>query len=210
MDSHNIDHDPLKYEEVIEFRKLLGNESDRGCALAAAAYLDEQLEALFRGYLVDDKARVNNLMESNGPLGTFSGRIDLAYLLGLIPKKAANDLHLIRKIRNEFAHISGSLTFDSPAIASRCKELKHDLYYEALTPRKNFMRVATGVAAYIHVAMSVEPRRIAKHDIDFNTPFVQKLVKKFREIGHATVVHFDNSSAAVDEMKGDAEYESID
>lgn len=46
------------------------------------------------------------------PLGTFSAKIDGAQQLGLISRYFARDLHLVRKIRNEFAHHPLELTFE--------------------------------------------------------------------------------------------------
>ncbi|MCC7596730.1 transcriptional regulator [Janthinobacterium sp. FW305-129] len=40
----------------------------------------------------------------NAPLGTFSSRIKAAYSIGLITKEQFQDLEILRKIRNEFAH----------------------------------------------------------------------------------------------------------
>jgi len=57
-------------------------------------------------------------------LGTFSARIDAAYCLGLLSKDENRDLHLIRKIRNDFAHKLIDMSFESQEIASRCRELK--------------------------------------------------------------------------------------
>jgi DNA-binding MltR family transcriptional regulator len=137
-----------KLGEVFEFRKTLTPETDRGCALMAAAYLDSQLEDLLTLHFVDDPAVVEELLGQSKPLGSFSSRIDMAYVLGLIGPKARRDLHLIRKIRNLFGHEHKPLFFDEPKIANRCRELKY-VWLEG-NPRQNFIRAVMGVLAILH------------------------------------------------------------
>jgi hypothetical protein len=48
----------------------------------------------------------------------------LGYVLGTISTDGKHDLGIIRKIRNDFAHIFNPLTFDSQEIASRCHSLR--------------------------------------------------------------------------------------
>jgi len=139
-----------KFDEVYELRASLDDETDRGCALMAAAYLDSELEGLLAKRFVNDDEVRAELMRPLGPLGSFSVRIDLAYALGLIGAKARRDLHLIRKIRNDFGHVAKKLTFSNQALVSRCKELYHDTLDENLLPRKKFTRVVMGLAAVIH------------------------------------------------------------
>jgi DNA-binding MltR family transcriptional regulator len=177
MDSGNTVSYISRYEEIIQLREILVSETDRGCALVAAAYLDEQLASLLRGFFIDDTKLAGKLIEGNGPLGSFSARIDLSHSLGLIPKLAVRDLHLIRKIRNDFAHIAAPLTFDDPAIASRCAQLRHDVFRQQLPPRHKFIRVATGVAAFIHAAMVTEPKRLPQGDIDLDSPAVANAIE---------------------------------
>lgn len=145
--------EPLRSKMIVvhEFRSWLTYESDRGCALMATAYLDEQLEQLIRAKLIDDTKVVNGIFEGQGALTTFSSRIDIAYLLGLIPKNAQRDLHLVRKIRNEFAHLSENVTFEKPEIASRCKELYFNGMSGSVSPRSMFTRAMMGLLGLIQV-----------------------------------------------------------
>ena len=105
-------------ERVHEFRKTLSLETDRGCVMMAAAYIDDQLGELLKAYLIDDKKVVKLMFDFNGPFGTFSSRNDGAYALGLLPGNVHRDIHLLRKIRNDFAHVSTPITFDDEPIAS--------------------------------------------------------------------------------------------
>ena len=140
----------LKHEsEVVDFRHTLNAETDRGVALMAAAFIEYQLESLLRTYFVDERSVVNRLFEADGPLGTLSAKTDASYVLGLIPKETRRDIHLIRKIRNEFAHSSAPMTFETPGIANRCALLGHDFIGGTKTARQKFVRTAIGVLAPI-------------------------------------------------------------
>ena len=45
-----------------------------------ASYLDAQLERLLRSRFVEDESVVNKLFEPAGPLGSFSAKMDFAFL----------------------------------------------------------------------------------------------------------------------------------
>jgi len=171
IDIPNIPH------EIIELRKLLGEESDRGCVLSAAAYLENELGKLLKNVLVQDEKLYKALFEGYGPLASFSARIDLAYGLGLIPPNERRDLHLIRKIRNTFAHRTGEVTFDDHDISSQCSELHHNVFDDNLTPRQKFIRVAIGAAAPIHVAFEDAKHPDKAKDIDIGDREFKELAK---------------------------------
>lgn len=142
----------FKFGDVIEFRNTLDEETDRGVALMSAAFLEGELEALLKEYFINDNAVVGKFFSFNGPCGTFSSKIDMCYLLGLIGERAKRDLHLIRKIRNDFGHTATPLSFESQQISNRCKELYYDAVGIDVSPRVKFTRVAVGILAFIHGA----------------------------------------------------------
>lgn len=110
-------------EEINDFRMSLITESDRAIALMAAAFLEDFLARLISGRMIANKSITTQMFEHNGPLGTFSAKIDTAYAFGLISKPVHKDLHLTRKIRNDFAHTAKPLEFTEHSIRSRCSEL---------------------------------------------------------------------------------------
>jgi hypothetical protein len=136
-----------RFHEVREFRRMLDYESHRGCALAAAAFLDERLKQLLGASFIPEC--VEELLEGGAaPLGTFTARILAAKALGLLPPKAARDLHLIRKIRNEFAHNLDCASFEVPEVTSRCRELYY-CFSNPQRPRSRFTNATTGILAVI-------------------------------------------------------------
>ena len=111
---------PEQWKESLEEFQA---ESDRGCALLGAAFLDEQLRVLLEAFLVDDPKRIGKLLSGFGPLATFEARTSLAYALGFLSDEERRDLDLLRKVRNDFAHNLHGVSFRSPEVEDRCKEL---------------------------------------------------------------------------------------
>jgi hypothetical protein len=109
-------------------QRLLGtvdNADDRTCALVLAANLDNRLrELLIAHFLPVDGNKEEEIYEGTGALSTFSSRITVANLCGLLSEAEHHDLNLIRKIRNYFAHEEENLSFASQTISSRCKSLR--------------------------------------------------------------------------------------
>ncbi|MCS4508897.1 MltR family transcriptional regulator [Xylophilus ampelinus] len=139
-----------QYYEFIEFRSALSNESDRGCALFAAAYLDSALEGLLLASLIENKKSREELFEGSSPLATFSGRIKLAWYLGFISKEFRTDLEAIRKIRNEFAHSAANLSFETQSISDKCRNLGFSYHEADARPRAHFTAAASGLVSTIH------------------------------------------------------------
>ena len=140
------------FSRVLQFRETLTPESDRGCALIAVAYLDESMYKLFRKCLVSDDKVARAFMRPDGPLGSFSSRIDCAYLLGRISPTIHRELHLIRKIRNDFGHKSEPITFEFPPVASRCSELQYSGRTPESTNRGHFTSSVCACLGLIHVS----------------------------------------------------------
>lgn len=109
------------------FHEQFRSESDRACAILAAAALDESLRRLLKKFLVPASGRADALLEgASAPLSSFSARIEAAFRLGLVSERFARDLQLIRKIRNDFAHDLEKSTFADAAVADRVNELVKD------------------------------------------------------------------------------------
>lgn len=105
--------------------RLLESESDRAAIIIGAALLDEALLARLKARLAPSPERGDDeLLEGhNAPCSHFSARIDLAFRVGAISSYARAALHLVRKIRNEAAHVSDRRTMDTPQIRDRLREL---------------------------------------------------------------------------------------
>lgn len=113
---HSIDD----FKEIIdEFKK----ESDRATVILSAAKLDAQLYLLLSKALMPSASSQDELLDGDNPIGTFSSRINLSFRLGLINSQFAKSLHLIRRIRNAFAHEFKSMSLTNGGHADRIREL---------------------------------------------------------------------------------------
>ena len=92
--------------EFEEFWSLLESESPRGRTVVVAAYFDEKL-----GDLLDRQGK------------SFVSRINNALADGLLTQNEHDDLHEIRKLRNDFAHNLRDNSFDV-AKSQRVNSLK--------------------------------------------------------------------------------------
>jgi len=112
-------------DALIEFHRLFNVEGkdERAIAILGGTFLEMALEHLLHAFFPEGEKEVKKLFEYNQPLGNFSGKISLSYCLGLIDKMIKDDLNLVRKIRNKFAH-DLYITFNDEEIKSWCQGLK--------------------------------------------------------------------------------------
>jgi DNA-binding MltR family transcriptional regulator len=151
-------------QEFNAFRRALTAESDRGCALFAAAYLDQALSELLYCSFVENKNMEKELFEGTAPLATFSSRIRLAFYLGKISAGCRADLDTIRKIRNDFAHDVALISFDSQSIADRCRNLAFSYHIGKARPRAHFTSAASGILGKIHMVTLLSAAPEEKRD----------------------------------------------
>lgn len=120
---------------VSDYNQLVSHyqkEADSSVAILASSFLDNCLEQCIREKLADDDVK-NKLFQGYGPLATFSAKIDIALLLGLIPIKIHKDLNTIRRIRNLFAHKPEPTSFD----AGQMRDLASNLLPAIGIPRSD-------------------------------------------------------------------------
>jgi len=92
-------------DAMLEFARLFRDErNDRAMVIVGAAFIDTQLEHVIKNFLIDDEKEICKLLAPDQPMGTYGGKTRVAYCLGLIGPVIRNDLKLIGKIRNQFAH----------------------------------------------------------------------------------------------------------
>lgn len=103
----------------------LANESDRGAAVLASAWLEDSLTRILLDYLRQGSKK-DELLSPGCPAGDFGTKIILADRLGLIHPSMKKSLDIIRKLRNEFAHLASDLSFDTQSVKSRTA----NLFYE--------------------------------------------------------------------------------
>jgi hypothetical protein len=107
-----------------QFYEQLRMESERGSTIVGAAFIEEALEKMLKALLIASAEKDDELFRSSySPLGSFSAKIDVAYRTGLISPKVRKSLHIIRDLRNDFAHLSLQINFDTQSVRDRIRNL---------------------------------------------------------------------------------------
>lgn len=177
------------FGNVIEFRKNITLETDRGLVLMSVAYIDERLSVLLEKYFVDDKSIIQTLFDATGPLGTFSSKLKLAYGIGLLPKNVYTDCNKIRKIRNSFAHISKPISFEDEPIKSQTHSLilhgidSHNRTKVRFT--RSIMSILLVIENSIRTIKRCEPKK--DFDIEMNKRAVNKIKEFYKENGFENI-----------------------
>lgn len=145
-----------------EFHELFNKREgidERAIAIVGAAFLDSILEHTLINFMVDDEKETIRLLGYDQAMGTFSSRITAVYCLGLICKTVRDDLRIVAKIRNKFAHELRA-SFDSEPVSGWCHALKwHEFSMmkppSEATPRDIFEVGVNQVICYLNGVTSI-------------------------------------------------------
>jgi DNA-binding MltR family transcriptional regulator len=113
-------------EDMKVLTEINQGASDRALGIIAASLVEIHLTKLIKkAFISEAKVRgketvQETMFHSSGPLGAFSSKIRMAYLMGLISNEFYKDLQILREIRNRFAHNTEIGSFDVPEISDRC------------------------------------------------------------------------------------------
>ncbi len=101
----------------------LSKDSDRGAAIVGSAIVEDQLGANLQDFLHHAPTMADRFLFNNGPVATFSAKIDLGLLVGFYSAAVHAELTTIRKIRNKFAHSLEVKGFGDQQISDWAKNL---------------------------------------------------------------------------------------
>jgi hypothetical protein len=103
----------------------LQGESDRAIIILAASVLDDMLSYVLarRMIFVPTDDQMEYIFRPDGPVGTFSGKIELAYLFGFIEDNTRSQLNDLRELRNACAHSHQEISLENAALANVAKRL---------------------------------------------------------------------------------------
>jgi hypothetical protein len=97
-------------ELLLLFLNQLDKESDRGCALVAAGYLEDQLKKVLQARMVKHTGPAEEIFEGHEALATFSAKIKVAYLLGIVSHEVT---YLLKLELESFVNTMSGLTIRS-------------------------------------------------------------------------------------------------
>ena len=118
----NIEEERIKAFD--EFVNQFKEENDRAAVILGASKIDYLLYQIINHFLIANCSKNDELLDGDSPLSTFSSRINMVFRLGIIDGQFSKALHLIRKIRNDFAHELNSSKLDTIPHRDRIRELK--------------------------------------------------------------------------------------
>ncbi len=117
-------------------------ESDRGCVLICGAMAENGLQTIIETRLTLQALKnPDELFDYEGPLGTFSRKIKMAYGFGLIADDIRRDLDRIKDIRNAFAHSRRPISFATPAVQIGCGGFNTPIHKEFSVPPEDLARL---------------------------------------------------------------------
>lgn len=126
----------------------------------AAALLDEMLAELLRAACrqkpEDVKANVDPLFQGYAPLATFSGKAQVAFAFGLLPRDLRNKIEIIRRLRNDFAHESGPIDFDDPRCTARLELVIDRVSMDTVQEEPFVSLIDTPLAKRLSFVLSVQ------------------------------------------------------
>jgi DNA-binding MltR family transcriptional regulator len=98
--------------------------SARGAAILLAANVESAIEAIIESSLpLNSKKDLEPLYARDGALSSLYSKIHLGYAMGLYDDKIRDDLNVIRRVRNAFAHTRRPIDFGTPEISDECRRI---------------------------------------------------------------------------------------
>lgn len=158
-------------EEVASYQSLLRQESDRGVALMAGAFVENALWVCICSRIVDPGEKIRKVWFEGptAPFATFSAKITLGRALGIYGSGMEKRLTLIKNIRNQFAHSARPLTFENSTVTTACKQLTPEgEKYERLRGRQIYISATLALA--LAQVLAMDARRHAGKEINPSFP----------------------------------------
>ena len=102
-------------------------DSDRGNIIIGGAILDAWLKEMILTIHSDKLKIVKKFIDHPGPISSFSSRIDYLFLIGYIDKNTHWALNKFRELRNDMAHKSDHLTFESQPVKDKIAAIAQEI-----------------------------------------------------------------------------------
>ena len=111
--------------EIKKIMDSLRNKDDLHAAIIAVSIVEASLEQLIVTRLKkSDKDLLDRLFQNRGPLSDFNSKILIAEAFGILTGPLAEELHVMRAVRNAFAHAKMHLSFADQPVALEVSRLR--------------------------------------------------------------------------------------
>jgi len=163
-------------------------ESDRAAVILSSAAIDRRLTRLLSKLFGPEAPQSTSLFRPDDPLGSLAAKIEIAFRTGIIGTDFHRELHLIRKLRNKFAHTEELLSFDKSPIKDWADELcilaavrnHHDLNHpkENFTPRDRFLFSIVNLLIYFEFLIETRKPFLRRGD-----EMIRDLINRVKQDG---------------------------
>lgn len=141
---------------IFKVKEELQKESDRGCCLVAAAYIEMELKKIISDFLIEmSKKELDDFFSFTGIAGTFSSKLKLAYSLGLISKEICTSTNQLRTVRNMAAHLEKPFDFNESRIKNHIQNIIPSLNKSCITIREEFIEKIIVIISTLHYNRSI-------------------------------------------------------
>jgi hypothetical protein len=130
---------------ITDFMIELKEKNDRATVIVGAANIDGLLGTLIaKSLLPPMNVKRDELLDGDSALSTFSSKIHLCYRLALIDRDLCQSLHILRRIRNDFAHQIKGCDLNSPPHSDQVQQLVSNLHNGPLLAKLRLERDFVG------------------------------------------------------------------
>jgi hypothetical protein len=104
----------------------IDRQSHRASAVLGGAMVEDALRFALQAHFVFlSKTDTEKLFDYPAPLASFDAKIRVGHAIGLYGTIVRNDLNVIRRVRNGFAHAKKPISFDTPQVAKEMEKIRY-------------------------------------------------------------------------------------
>jgi hypothetical protein len=156
-----INQKEFSTEMMDEHWRELTSKNDRLLAILAGTAIEQALKGVLKKQMPSLSGSLEkSIFGFKGPVGSLSGKADMAAALGLISPNVHRNVDYIREIRNAFAHSLYPLRFTKPEVKAVCDLIVYsDVWRQRAIRQKSYRKkflwafIDTGRAIWGHHAI---------------------------------------------------------
>ncbi len=153
-------------KELRELYHEINTGTDRSAVIVTGIFVENALrEAITARLHRLTKKQLSQLFEGTAPLTSFSSKIRIGYALGVFENQARDNLDLIRRIRNAFAHARRPISFRSHQVIALSNSMSHAAIWKKnptlinKPPHEQAKGVYSYTAMLLYVALKVAAKK---------------------------------------------------
>jgi ABC-type multidrug transport system ATPase subunit len=122
-DSDNVDLAKALEKYGVNLADVV-RDTNADTMIRVSSLMEEAFELVIRTAMLKSGQKINEgMFKRDGELATLEKKINKSKEFNLLDDAAFNDAHVVRRIRNKFAHRRQRLHFDSPKVVAMARQL---------------------------------------------------------------------------------------